>query len=40
MHTNSRLLFEKYVTNYFNSNTRILEIGIDNVFSIYRKTIK
>jgi len=40
MHTNSRLLFEKYATDYFNSNTRILEIGADNIPSTYRKIIK
>ena len=40
MHTNSRLLFEKYATDYFNPNTRILEIGADNIPSTYRKIIK
>lgn len=39
MHTNSKLLFEKYVRNYFKTGMRILEIGPDNFPSTYGKLI-
>ena len=39
MHTNSKLLFTKYATEYFRPNTRILEIGPDRFPSTYRSMV-
>src|SRR5918998_1346463 len=36
MHTNSRLLFEKYARDYFRSGMRVLEIGPDTFPSTYQ----
>jgi SAM-dependent methyltransferase len=39
MHTNSRLLFEKYALPYFGRGRRILEIGPDGFPSTYRQLV-
>jgi SAM-dependent methyltransferase len=39
MHTNSRLLFEKYARGYFKPNLRVLEIGPDGVPSTHQRIL-
>jgi hypothetical protein len=39
MHTNSKLLFEKYARRYFDSGMKVLEIGPDGFPSSYRKIV-
>ena len=39
MHTNSRLLFEKYARSYFQKGMRVLEIGPDGFPSAYRRVV-
>ena len=39
MHTNSKLLFEKYASRYFHSGMKVLEVGPDAFPSSYRKII-
>jgi SAM-dependent methyltransferase len=39
MHTNSKLIFEKYATQYFPQGTRVLEIGPDGFPSAYRSMV-
>ena len=39
MHTNSRLLFQKYAAEYFRPGLRVLEIGPDGTPSTYQKAI-
>ena len=39
MHSNSKLLFEKYAKQRFRSGMRVLEIGPDGVPSTYQKTV-
>ena len=39
MHANSKLLFRKYASEYFRSNTRVLEIGPDRFPSNYQSIV-
>jgi SAM-dependent methyltransferase len=39
MHANSKLIFEKYATQYFPSGARVLEIGPDGFPSAYRAKV-
>ena len=39
MHTNSRLIFEKYGKKYFQPGMRVLEIGPDGAPSTYQRAV-
>ena len=39
MHTNSKLLFEKYAIDYFKEDSSVLEIGPDKIPSTYKKMV-
>lgn len=40
MHSNSRLLFDKFAKDHFRSGIRVLEIGPDDFPSTYRSTVE
>ena len=40
MHTNSKLMFQKYVAQYISPGTRVLEIGPDGFPSSYRSMVE